>query len=158
MLDLVRDGLRGQVALAAQYVASADEQLDAGRCPERYQDPLRCSDALRALFDEVGWSTHPSDPEIDPKIDPKIDPPSDLKVDLGTHAWALIEALGDQISDHTDKLRDNVGDDEWDKERRDILTREMSALSSLAVIVLLRIHAQLLRPTAPPWTGMDPMR
>jgi hypothetical protein len=133
VLDLVRDGLRSQVALAAQDVASADEELDAGRYPERYQDPLRCFDASRALLEKIGWSTPPSDL--------KLDPPAHLKVDLDTHGWALLEALQDQLSDHADKLRDIPGDDEWDKEHRDIVTRDMNALMSLAMIVVLRLQA-----------------
>src|SRR5271156_4959200 len=56
VLDLLRDGLRSQIALAAQHVASADEQPDGQRYPERYQDPLRYQDALRALLEEIGWS------------------------------------------------------------------------------------------------------
>lgn len=130
MLDLVRDGLRSQIALAAQHISSADEQPDGRKHPERYRDPLRCSDALRALLEKIGWSGSPSD----------------LKLDLDTHAWALLEALQDQLSDHADKLRDTDPDDEQDDERRDIVTRDMNALMSLAVIVLLRVQARLLRP------------
>jgi len=132
VLNLVRDGLRSQIALAAQHISGADEQLDAGRYPERYQDPLRCSDALRALLEKIGWSGSPSD----------------LKIDLDTHAWALLEALQDQLSDHADKLRDSdpdkQSDDDRDKqrdeERRAAITRDMNALSSLALIVLLRMQ------------------
>ncbi len=142
MLDLLRDGLRSQIALAGQHVAGADEQPDGQRYPERYQDPLRCQDALRALLDEIGWSTPPSELEADL--------PSDLKVDLDTHGWALLEALQDQLSDHADKLRDIAGDDERDKEQRNIVMRDMNALSSLALIVLLRTQAGVLRAGALP--------
>jgi hypothetical protein len=132
VLDLVRDGLRSQIALAAQHISSADEQPDGGRDPECYQDPLRCQDALRALLEEIGWSRSPND----------------QKLDLDTHAWALLEALQDQLSDHADKLRDTDPDDEQDEQRRETVMRDMNALMSLAVIVLLRTQAQLLRPVA----------
>jgi hypothetical protein len=134
--DLVRDGLRSQISLAGAHVASADEQPYARRHPERYQHPLRRQDALRALLEEIGWSGSPSDLEADP--------PSDLKIDLDTHAWALMEALQDQISDHADRLRDIDPDDE----RRDIVTCDMNALMSLAMIVVLKVQAGVLRPGA----------
>ncbi len=128
MVDLLRDGLRSQIAILAQWVTHADEREGGREHPERYQDPLRCQDAMRALLEEIGSST----------------PPSDLKVDLQTHAWALLEGLGDQLSVHADMLRDLHLNDE----RREILTREMNPLSSLALIVLLRAQAHILRPTA----------
>jgi len=131
MLDLVRDGLRSQIALTAQHISSADEQPDGRRHPERFQDLLCCSDALRALLEEIGWSGSPSDP----------------KIDLDKHAWALLEALQDQLIDHVDQLRDTDPDDEHDDERRDIVTHDMNALMSLAVVVLLRMQAGVLRPT-----------
>jgi hypothetical protein len=144
VLDLVRDGLRSQISLAGQHVASADEQPQGRSRPDRYQDPLRCQDALRALLDEIGWRGSPSNLEIDPQ--------SDLKVDLDTHGWALIEALQDQIGDHADRLRDidrhEQRDAERDEQRRDLLTRDMNALSNLALIVLLRTQARVLRPAA----------
>ncbi len=124
-VDLVRDGLRSQIALAAQHVTSAEEKLGAREHPERYQDPLRCIDALRALLEEIGWST----------------PPSDSQADLRIHGWALTEALQDQVSVHADMLRDLDQNDE----RRQVLTRDMNALTALALIVLLRTHARILR-------------
>jgi hypothetical protein len=124
--DLIRDGLRSQISLAGAHVASADEQPDGRTHTERYQDPLRCQDALRALLQEIGWNGSPGD----------------QKIDLDTHAWALLEALGDQIIGHVDKLRDIASDDE----RRETVMRDMSALSALGVIVLLRTQSQLLRP------------
>jgi hypothetical protein len=124
VLDLLRDGLRSQIALAGQHVASADEQPDGRRHPERYQDPLRCQDTLRALLDEIGWGG----------------PPSDLKVDLDTHAWALLEALRDQVSCHADLLREIKPDDE----RLPIVTRDLNALTTLALVVLLRMQAWVL--------------
>jgi hypothetical protein len=36
-----------------------------------------------------------------------------------------------------------------DDERREIVTGEMNPLSTLALIVLLRTHADILHPTAP---------
>jgi hypothetical protein len=138
MLDLVRDGLRSQIALAGQHVSSADEQPDGRRHPELYQDPLHCQDALRALLEEIGWSGSRGELETDT--------PSDLKVDLNTHGWALIEALQDQLNEHADKLRDIAPDEQRDEEQRATITRDMSALRTLAVIVLLRMQAQMLRP------------
>jgi len=127
MVDLLRDGLRSQIAILAQWITHADEREGGREHPERYQDPLRCQDAMRALLEEIGSST----------------PPSDLKVDLKTHAWALLEGLQDQLSVHADMLRDSHLNDE----RRAILTREMNPLSSLALLVLLSTQAQVLRPT-----------
>jgi hypothetical protein len=137
VLDLVRDGLRSQIALAAQDVASADEEPDGREHPERYQDPLRCSDALRALLGTIGWSGSPSD----------------RKLDLDAHAWALLEALQDQLSDHAEQLRDTDPDDEQDDGRRDLVTRDMNALSTLALVVLLRMQAGVLRPGRGRWCG-----
>jgi hypothetical protein len=129
VVDLLRDGLRSQIATVAQWITHANELEGGCDHPERYQDPLECLDALRALLEEIGWSTPPSDPQVD----------------LETHAWALLEALQDQISVHADMLRDCKLNDE----RRGILTREMNPLSTLALTVLLRTQAHILRPTAP---------
>ena len=129
VVDLLRDGLRGQIATVAQQMTHADD-LEGGReHPERYQDPLRYLDALRALLEKIGSST----------------PPSDLKVDLETHAWALIQALQDQVSVHANMLRESDQDDE----RREVLMRDMNPLGTLALTVLLRTQARILRPTAP---------
>jgi hypothetical protein len=129
VVDLLRDGLRSQIATVAQWITHADEREGGREHPERYQDPLRCIYALHRLMEEIRWST----------------PPSDLKVDLETHAWALLEALQDQVSVHANMLRDSNLNDE----RRGILTREMNPLSTLALTVLLRTQARVLRPTAP---------
>ncbi len=120
VVDLLRDGLRGQIASAAQRITIAAGQLDEREHPERYQDPLRCIYALHGLMEEIGWST----------------PPNDLQVDLETHAWALIEALRDQVSVHANMLRESDQDDE----RREVLTREMNALNTLALTVPPRTH------------------
>jgi hypothetical protein len=82
-------------------------------------------DALRALLEEIGWSTPPSDPQVD----------------LRVHGWALIEALQDQVGVHADMLRELDQDDE----RREVLTHDLDALRALALIVLLRTQARLLR-------------
>lgn len=128
VVDLLRDGLRAQIASAAQRITSAAGQLDAREHPERYQDPLRCIYALDTLMEEIGWST----------------PPSDLQVDLQTHAWALIEALQDQVSVHGNMLRES----DHEEEGRKAVMRDMSPLSTLALTVLLRTQARILRPTA----------
>ena len=90
VVDLLRDGLRSQIATVAQWLTHADEREGGREHPERYQDPLRCIYALNTLMEEIGWSTQPSN----------------LQVDLPTHAWALIEALQDQVSVHANMLRD----------------------------------------------------
>jgi hypothetical protein len=125
LVDLLRDGLRSRLAVAAQQIADADGKLDAREHPERYQDPLGRIDALRALLEEIGW----------------CNPPNDLHVDLQTHGWALIEALGDEVGFHADALRDIAQEDE----RRETTARNMGALTALALTVLLRFQAQLLR-------------
>jgi hypothetical protein len=129
VVDLLRDGLQGQIVSAAQRITSAAGQLDAREHPERYQDPLRYIYALNTLMEDIGWSTQPTD----------------LQVDLQTHAWALIEALLDQVSVHANMIRESDQDDE----RREALTREMIPLSILALIVLLKTQARILRPAAP---------
>jgi hypothetical protein len=120
VIDLLRDGLRGQIVSAAQRITIAAGQLDEREHPERYQDPLRCIHALNTLMEEIGWSTQPSD----------------RRIDLQTHAWALIEALQDQLSVHANMIRESDQDDE----RREALMREMKPLGTLALIVLLRTH------------------
>jgi hypothetical protein len=129
LVDPVRDGLRSQLAVAAQHIVGADEQLGSREHPERYRDPLRSIDALRALLHHLGWS----------------EPPSNPHVDLQTHGWALIEALQDQVSVQADMLRDIDHDDE----RRETLVRALNALMALALTVLLRTHAHILRDTTP---------
>ncbi|HZL49233.1 MAG TPA: hypothetical protein VFC30_09500 [Solirubrobacteraceae bacterium] len=131
MVDPVRDGLRSQIVVAAQQLATADEPWDAREHPERYQDPLRYMDAVRALLEEIGRSRATSDLS------------DDLQIDLRVHAWALIEALRDQISVHEDMLRDISQEDE----RRAAVTREMNALMILALTVLLRTQAHNLCDT-----------
>lgn len=138
LVDLLRDGLRGQLAVAAQRIASADERPDAREHPERFQDPLRCMDALRALMEDIGWSAPPDDPRADPRADPRID--------LRIHGWALTEALREQVSVHVDMLHDIDHADE----RRATVARDLSALSILALTVLLRTRADSLCGASPP--------
>jgi hypothetical protein len=121
MVELLRDGLRSRIARAARQIADADGQLGAREHPERYQDPLRCIDASRALLDALDWSA----------------PPSDLHVDLSLHGRALTTALQDQLSVHADMLREIDRDDE----QHATLTRDTNALQALALTVLLGTHA-----------------
>ena len=125
LVDSVRDGLRSRLAIAAQHIVSADEQANAREHPERYRDALRYMDASRALLEEIGWSAPTRDP----------------RVDLQAHGWALIEALEDQVDVHADMLRDIAEGDE----RRVAMARKMAALTSLALTVLLKVQAQILR-------------
>jgi hypothetical protein len=130
MADLVRDGLRSQIALSAQHISSAEETPGLRGHPERYQEPLRALDALRALLQETGWSTTPSD----------------LKIDLDTHAWALTQALQDQLTDHAHAHREHSPDDEQDDNRRAAIPRDTNALSTLALIVLLKTQPSQTSP------------
>ncbi len=130
VVELLRDGLRGRLGVAAQRIAGAEERPDAREHPERYRDPLRCMDALRALLEDIGWSTPPGDP------------PEDLRVDLRIHGWALIEALRAQLSVHAGMLREIDRDDE----RGATLARDLNTLSTLALLVLLRTHAHAPAP------------
>lgn len=127
--DSLRDGLRGQLATAAQELTYADALSGGSEQPERYLGPLRSIDALRALLEEIGWSG----------------PASDLWVDLRLHGRALMLALEDQISGHADLLRDSDGDDH----RRETITRDMNDLTALALVTLLKIQAQILHSLAP---------
>ncbi len=128
-VELLRDGLRSRIALAAQRVSNAEGELDAREHPERYHGPLRCIDALRALLEEIGWSAPPSDSRVDPQ----------------RHGWALAAALQDQISVHADMLSEL---DEADNGQRDAIVRDLGALTYLALDVLLRVQARALRPAA----------
>jgi len=123
-IEALRDGLRGQLATAAQELTYADALPGGGEDPERYQGPLRSIDALRALLEEIGWS----------------EPTSDTWVDLRLHGRALMLALEDQISGQADLLRDSGGDDDG---RREAATRSMDGLVALTLVALLRIQTQM---------------
>ncbi len=127
-IELLRDGLRSRIALAAQSVSSAEGEPDAREHPERYCRPLRRIDALRALLEDIGWS----------------EPAGDARVDLRRHGWALIAALQDQVSVHADMLSE-LGEED---EQRHALARDLGSLSSVALDVLLREQARALRPGA----------
>jgi|HubBroStandDraft_4_1064222.scaffolds.fasta_scaffold86180_2 hypothetical protein len=129
-VDLLRDGLRSQMAQSARRIADGDGQLDRREHPERDQELLRRIDALRALLDDIGWST----------------PPSDLNIDLQTHTWALLEALRDQVSVHANMLCDM----DRDGERRAAIARSAGTLQALALTVLLGIHARMMCMAAAP--------
>jgi len=120
----LRDGLRGQLATAAQELTYADELAGGSEHPERYQGPLRSIDALRALLEEIGWSG----------------PPSEVSVDLRLHSRALMLALEDQLSGQTELLHDSGRDDA----RREAITRNINGLTALALVTLLRTQAHAL--------------
>jgi len=129
-IEALRDGLRGQLATAAQELTYADALPGGGEDPERYQGPLQSIDALRALLEEIGWSGPTSDIWVDPRL----------------HARALMLALEDQINGHADLLRDSDSDgddddDDDDDDRREAVTRSMNGLVALALGVLLRSQA-----------------
>jgi hypothetical protein len=127
VIDLLRDGLRSQIAKAAQDIANTDGLLSAAEHSERYTEPLRRIDALRAVMEEVGWD--------------RAEPQSDLRLDPLTHGWALSALLADEVSSHAAMLRDPAND-----EQRDELTRDIRALTVIALDLLLRLQAKLLCP------------
>ena len=129
-VDPLRDGLRSLIAGAARRMADRDGLAGESERSEHDQADLRRIDALRALLREIAQST----------------PPRDLDVDPRAHAWALVEALGDQIAVHADMLRDTDGDEE----RPEALTRDAGALQALALTVLLAVQAQTLSPAPRP--------
>jgi hypothetical protein len=114
--DLVRDGLRSQIARSAQHIVNADGLTEAGERSENYQEPLRRIGAFHALLEALGWTTSPED----------------VRVDLKAHEWALTQAVRDEISTLTNILRDNFQDDEC----RATTTRQINALTPISLIVL----------------------
>jgi hypothetical protein len=126
-VNLLRDGLRSQIAIAAQQITDADGELGTREHPERYTDPLHRIDALRAVMDEIGWH--------------KTKPQDYLQLDLQVHGWALTIALADEIGTHVDLLRDN----EQDAERYRAIRGSINTLTALALAVLLRTQAHILR-------------
>jgi hypothetical protein len=123
-IDSLRDGLRGQLATAAQELTYADELAGGSEHPGRYRGPLRSIDALRALLEEIGWSG----------------PPREVWIDLRLHGRALMLALEDQISGQTELLRDSGRDDP----RREAIARNIDGLTALALVILLRTQAHAL--------------
>ena len=123
-IDSLRDGLRGQLATAAQELTYADELSGGNEQPKRYEGPLRSIDALRALLEEIGWSG----------------PAGDLWVDLRLHGRALMLALEDQIGGHAELLRDSGQDDD----RHETAVRNLHDLTALALVTLLRIQGHVL--------------
>jgi len=120
--QLIRDGLRGQIATTSQWVTHA-ESLSGGReHPERFQAPLADQDALRALMEKLGWKK-------------AADRGTEyIEIDLRAHFWALLEALQDQITTQTDQLRDSGGDTEREAKLKTALTE----LTALSLTVLLK--------------------
>jgi hypothetical protein len=123
-IDSLRDGLRGQLATAAQELTYADELAGGSEHPERYQRPLQSIDALRALLEEIGWNG----------------PSSEVRIDLRLHGHALMLALEDQLNGQTELLRDSGRDDA----RREAITRNINDLTALALVILLRTQAHAL--------------
>jgi hypothetical protein len=133
-VSLLRNGLRSQIAVEAQQIADAEARPDTDAHPERYEDPLRCIDALRALMTEIGWSAGAQD---------------NLHLDLQLHGWALTAALADEVGSHADLLRDN----DRDPTLRQTVRHNIRSMTVLALAVLLRMQAQILRPTRPQTRG-----
>jgi hypothetical protein len=115
--DLVRDGLRSQLARAAQDIADADGLTENREHSKNYQEPLRRMDAFRALLDDLGWNSSSS---------------ADARIDLTAHEWALAQALQDEVNVLTDTLGDNFQDGKW----RAGITRQLNALAPICQIVL----------------------
>jgi hypothetical protein len=120
--QLVRDGLRSQIATTSQWITEA-EALSGGReHPKRFRDPLDDQDSLRALMDTLGWEK-------------ASDGGSEyIEIDLFTHLWALLEALQDQVTAHINQLRDAEGN----TERQTKLTTALTELTALSLTVLLK--------------------
>ena len=137
--QLIRDGLRGQIATSSQWVTYA-ESLSGGReHPERFQAPLAEQDSLRALMDVLGWQE-------------SAEAASEyFAIDLRTHSWALLEALQDQITSHTEQLRDT----QIETGRKTEITTALTELTALSVTLLLKAESQRLLQT-PDQSTTDP--
>jgi hypothetical protein len=129
--DLVRDGLRSQLARAAQDIADADGLTENREHAKNYQEPLRRMDAFRALLDDLGWNSSS---------------PADVSVDVTAHEWALAQALQDEVAVLEDTRSDNFQDDKW----RAKITKQLNALAPICQIVL--------KPEASPADPVDPRR
>lgn len=127
VIDIVRAGLRGEIAKAAQDIDVANEQIDEGEHPERYQQPLCQIDAFRELLGEIGWA----------------DPPIDHRIDLDVHGWALMHALTSEVAIHADMVAEIDHNDSRrrannEQPRRAALIKDTLGLSKLAVGLLVR--------------------
>jgi len=100
-----------------------------GEHPERYQDPLRYIYALNTLMEEI---------RLEHTAEQPAGRPADARMGADRSAAG-------QVSVHANMLRDSHLNDE----RREALMRDMKPLSTLALIVLLKTQARILRPTAP---------
>jgi hypothetical protein len=128
---LVRDGLRSQIATTSQWIAEAQSLRGGGEHPKRFQAPLEDQDSLRALMDVLGWQ------------EPDDSMAEGIEIDLSTHGWALSEALQDQITTHTEQLRDT----QIETERETEITTALTELTALSVSVLLKTTSQRLLQT-----------
>jgi hypothetical protein len=116
LIDVIRDGLRGQISVAAALLVEAEVELGAREHPERYQRPLASIDALRALLGEIGWDT----------------PPRDLQIDLEIHGWALIHSIDDRIEVLIDRLAEIDRNPPGDVQSRAIVAGQAAELHNLA--------------------------
>ena len=123
--DLVRDGLRSQIANAAQLIVNANDLTDARQNPDRYREPLRHIDALQALMNELGWEASSEN----------------AAVDLSRHEWALTCALRDEISVLPSLIREN-----WEEtEFRETTEAQLRELIPFTLTVLLELLANRAR-------------
>jgi hypothetical protein len=120
LIDLIRDGLRGQISVAAAELVEA-EVLGGRGAPERYLRPLESIGLLRALLDEIGWDT----------------PTADRHIDLDIHGWALIQSLDDRVQVLIDRFAESDRHDSSDAQPRVALASEASELCKLALATMM---------------------
>jgi hypothetical protein len=132
LIDLIRDGLRGQISVAAAELVDA-EALGRRGSPERYLRPLDSIGLLRALLDEVGWET----------------PAVDRQIDLDMHGWALVRSIDDRIQVLIDRLAEIDRRGPGESQPRAALVSEASELCKLALATMMGLgqRAQTGQPT-----------
>jgi hypothetical protein len=126
LIDLIRDGLRGQISVAAGQLVDAELQLGAREHPERYREPLAAIDSLSGLLEQIGWST----------------PAAEERIDLDLHGWALLQGIDDRVQVLIDRLAeiDRHGSD--DVQPRAAVAGEASDLCKLALATMTLLSAR----------------
>jgi hypothetical protein len=120
LIDVLRDGLRGQISVAATLLVEAEVQLGAREQPHRYRQPLESIDSLRALLEEIGWDT----------------PPTDQRLDLDRHGWALVRGIEDRIQVLIDRLAEIDRHSPGEVEPRAAVAGEATELCKLALATM----------------------
>jgi len=120
LIDAIRDGLRGQISVAAGWLVDAEVQAGAREHPERYLQPLESIDALRELLSEIGWDTLPTD----------------VQIDLDLHGWALVRAIDDRVQVMIDRLTEIDRRGPGEDEQRAAAAGQASDLCKLALATM----------------------